>query len=101
MELPARSRFEGRPFSRILAAARGDCGCVVDGWFKSGDIAIRENNIYRILGRDSVDIIKTGGFKVSALEIEEELRTHDLIEECAVVKSKMRNGASESPPLSR
>lgn len=57
----------------------------VDGWFRTGDVAIRENGIYRILGRNSVDIIKTGGFKVSALEIEEVLRTHDAIEECAVI----------------
>jgi len=57
----------------------------VDGWFKTGDVAICENNIYRILGRNSVDIIKTGGFKVSALEIEEVLRTHESIEQCAVV----------------
>lgn len=56
-----------------------------DGWFKSGDVAMRENNVYRILGRESVDIIKTGGFKVSALEIEDVLRTHDAIAECAVV----------------
>ncbi len=57
----------------------------VDGWFKTGDVAICENNVYRILGRNSVDIIKTGGFKVSALEIEEVLRTHESIEQCAVV----------------
>ena len=57
----------------------------VEGWFKTGDIAICENNVYRILGRNSVDIIKTGGFKVSALEIEEVLRTHEAIEQCAVV----------------
>jgi malonyl-CoA/methylmalonyl-CoA synthetase len=56
-----------------------------DGWFKTGDIAVRENNVYRILGRESVDIIKTGGFKVSALEIEEVLRTHEAINDCAVV----------------
>jgi malonyl-CoA/methylmalonyl-CoA synthetase len=57
-----------------------------DGWFRTGDVAIREKGgIYRILGRKSVDIIKTGGYKVSALEIEEILRTHPLIEECAVV----------------
>jgi len=48
-------------------------------------VAICENNVYRILGRNSVDIIKTGGFKVSALEIEEVLRTHESIEQCAVV----------------
>jgi len=40
---------------------------------------------YRILGRSSVDIIKTGGFKVSALEVEEVLRDHPSITECAVV----------------
>ncbi len=39
----------------------------------------------RILGRTSVDILKTGGFKVSALEVEETLRTHRLVGECAVV----------------
>jgi malonyl-CoA/methylmalonyl-CoA synthetase len=57
----------------------------IDGWFKTGDVAICENNVYRILGRNSVDIIKTGGFKVSALEIEEVLRSHESIEQCAVV----------------
>ncbi|MBD2447787.1 AMP-binding protein [Nostoc sp. FACHB-152] len=56
-----------------------------DGWFCTGDFAIVENGNYRILGRMSVDIIKTGGYKVSALEIEEVLRTHPDIQECAVV----------------
>jgi len=56
-----------------------------DGWFCTGDTAIVENDNYRILGRMSVDIIKTGGYKVSALEIEEVLRTHPDIQECAVV----------------
>jgi malonyl-CoA/methylmalonyl-CoA synthetase len=56
-----------------------------EGWFRTGDFAIVENDNYRILGRLSVDIIKTGGYKVSALEIEEVLRTHPDIQECAVV----------------
>jgi len=56
-----------------------------DGWFCTGDFAVVENNNYRILGRMSVDIIKTGGYKVSALEIEEVLRSHPEIQECAVV----------------
>lgn len=56
-----------------------------DGWFLTGDIAVEEHGSYRILGRNSVDIIKTGGYKVSALEIEEILRTHPDIKECAVV----------------
>lgn len=54
-------------------------------WFRTGDVAVVEDGYYRILGRRSVDIIKTGGFKVSALEIEEVLRTHPAIAECAVV----------------
>lgn len=56
-----------------------------DGWFKTGDIAIVENGYYRIMGRNSVDIIKSGGYKISALEIEEVLREHDLVVDCAVV----------------
>ena len=56
-----------------------------DGWFKTGDIAIVEDGYYRILGRDSIDIIKSGGYKISALEIEEVLRTHPAIADCGVV----------------
>jgi len=56
-----------------------------DGWFRTGDIAVEESGTYRILGRQSVDIIKTGGYKVSALEVEEGLREHPRIAECAVV----------------
>jgi malonyl-CoA/methylmalonyl-CoA synthetase len=56
-----------------------------DGWFKTGDVAVVENGYYRILGRDSVDIIKSGGYKISALEIEEVLRKHPQLNDCAVV----------------
>jgi malonyl-CoA/methylmalonyl-CoA synthetase len=56
-----------------------------DAWFRTGDVAVLEHGSYRLLGRTSVDIIKTGGFKVSALEIEEVLRLHPAIAECAVV----------------
>jgi malonyl-CoA/methylmalonyl-CoA synthetase len=56
-----------------------------DGWFCTGDTAIVENGIYRILGRTNIDILKTGGHKVSALEIEEALRGHPAVADCAVV----------------
>ena len=59
--------------------------CFCEGWFCTGDVAVIENGNFRILGRKSVDIIKTGGYKVSALEIEEVLRTHPCIKDCAVV----------------
>jgi malonyl-CoA/methylmalonyl-CoA synthetase len=56
-----------------------------DGWFRTGDVAVVEDGSYRILGRSSIDIIKTGGYKVSALEIEEVLLGHPHVAECAVV----------------
>ncbi|MEX2583097.1 MAG: acyl-CoA synthetase [Gemmatimonadota bacterium] len=56
-----------------------------EGWFRTGDVAELNDGYFRILGRSSVDILKTGGYKVSALEIEEVLRTHPAILECAVV----------------
>jgi malonyl-CoA/methylmalonyl-CoA synthetase len=56
-----------------------------EGWFRTGDTAVVENGRYRILGRTNVDILKTGGHKVSALEIEEALREHPAVAECAVV----------------
>lgn len=57
----------------------------VDSWFLTGDVAVHEPDGYRLLGRASVDIIKTGGEKVSALEVEEVFRTHPDIEDLAVV----------------
>ena len=56
-----------------------------DAWFRTGDTALIEDGVYRILGRTSIDVLKTGGHKVSALEIEEVLRQHPAIAECAVV----------------
>jgi malonyl-CoA/methylmalonyl-CoA synthetase len=57
-----------------------------DGWFLTGDVGRRDaEGRFRLLGRSSVDILKTGGEKVSALEIEEVLREHDAIAEVAVV----------------
>lgn len=56
-----------------------------DGWFRTGDIAVLEDGYYRIMGRQSVDIIKSGGYKLSALEIEAAVLDHPAIAECAVV----------------
>lgn len=56
-----------------------------DGWFCTGDIAVIEDGYYRIMGRSSVDIIKSGGYKLSALEIEGTLLTHDDVLEVAVI----------------
>jgi len=56
-----------------------------EGWFLTGDIAVNEEGYLRILGRDSIDIIKSGGYKISALEIEEVLRTYPGIKDSGVV----------------
>jgi len=58
------------------------------GWFRTGDLAVMESGYYRIMGRLSVDIIKSGGYKLSALEIEAALLEHPSIRECAVVGIK-------------
>jgi malonyl-CoA/methylmalonyl-CoA synthetase len=55
------------------------------GWFRTGDTAVIDAGRYRILGRTSVDILKTGGERVSALEIEELLLSHEAVSEVAVV----------------
>jgi malonyl-CoA/methylmalonyl-CoA synthetase len=54
-------------------------------WFRTGDMAVLERGYFRILGRLSVDIIKSGGYKLSALEIEAALLEHPDIVECAVL----------------
>lgn len=56
-----------------------------DGWFLTGDTAVVDDGRYRILGRSSVDILKSGGEKISALEIEDVLLRHETVSEAAVV----------------
>ena len=57
-----------------------------DGWFRTGDAAtVDEVGRYRIVGRTSVDLIKTGGFRVGAGEVEDALLTHPGVKEAAVV----------------
>jgi acyl-CoA synthetase (AMP-forming)/AMP-acid ligase II len=57
-----------------------------DGWFLTGDVARRDAGGYvTILGRKSVDVIKSGGYKISAREIEDVLRRHPRVKDAAVV----------------
>lgn len=58
-----------------------------DGWFITGDTVCYDPtvNSFKIMGRNSVDIIKTRGYKVSALEIETKLLENQTIEDCAVL----------------
>ena len=56
-----------------------------DGWFRTGDVAAREPDGYiRLIGRQSTDLIKSGGFKIGAGEIETALLEHPGVAEVAV-----------------
>ncbi|WP_405161066.1 acyl-CoA synthetase [Nocardia sp. NBC_01499] len=57
-----------------------------DGWFKTGDVAaIDEDGFHRIVGRESVDLIKSGGYRIGAGEVETALLGHPAVAEAAVV----------------
>ncbi|MEU6216489.1 acyl-CoA synthetase [Streptomyces sp. NPDC047022] len=56
-----------------------------DGWFRTGDMAVRESDGYvRIVGRKATDLIKSGGYKIGAGEIENALLEHPGVREAAV-----------------
>ena len=56
-----------------------------DGWFRTGDMATRDPDGYlRIVGRRATDLIKSGGFKIGAGEIENALLEHPAVAEAAV-----------------
>jgi len=57
-----------------------------EGWFHTGDVAeVAPDGHHRLLGRTSVDILKSGGEKISALHVEEALRAHPAVSDVAVV----------------
>lgn len=57
-----------------------------DGWFKTGDIAVvDEQGFHRIVGRESIDMIKSGGYRIGAGEVEQALLNHPGVKEAAVV----------------
>ncbi|WP_432588012.1 acyl-CoA synthetase [Streptomyces sp. HD1123-B1] len=57
-----------------------------DGWFRTGDIAtVEADGFHRIVGRASTDMIKSGGYRIGAGEIENVLLDHPAVQEAAVV----------------
>jgi fatty acid CoA ligase FadD36 len=57
-----------------------------DGWYRTGDAAVIDGDgMHRIVGRESVDLIKSGGYRVGAGEIETALLGHPEVTEAAVV----------------
>ena len=58
---------------------------VHDGWFRTGDMAVRDPDGYvRLVGRRATDLIKSGGYKIGAGEIENALLEHPGVAEAAV-----------------
>jgi fatty acid CoA ligase FadD36 len=59
---------------------------LVDGWYPTGDVAtIAPDGWHRIVGRASTDLIKTGGYRVGAGEVEDALLLHPAVREAAVI----------------
>jgi len=72
------SGYRGRPDEALAS--------FTDGWFHTGDVALRGAGGYvTLVGRKSLDVIKSGGFKISAREIEDVLRRHPGVRDVAVV----------------
>ena len=57
-----------------------------DGWFRTGDMAVIEpDGAHRIVGRASTDLIKSGGYRIGAGEVENALLAHPAVREAAVI----------------
>lgn len=57
-----------------------------DGWFRTGDVAtIDDQGLFRIVGRAATDLIKSGGYRVGAGEVEDALLAHPGVREAAVI----------------
>jgi len=85
-ELQVRGRQVFREYWRRSAEEmRKEFGSA--GWFKTGDVAVLDSaaGSYRIVGRASVDIIKSAAYKLSAVDIEREILGHPAVAEVAVV----------------
>jgi malonyl-CoA/methylmalonyl-CoA synthetase len=72
-------------FLGYLNRAEATAAAMRDGWFRTGDMATRTAEGYiRIVGRRATDLIKSGGYKIGAGEIEACLRDHPAVQEAAV-----------------
>ena len=100
---PRRAGWVGPPIRGVEARVDGEGGLQVrgatlfdgylgradtftaDGWFATGDTADWDDGGYRILGRTASDLIKSGGYRIGAGEIESTLLGHPSVEEAAVI----------------
>ena len=82
----ARSRCAARTCSPSTSTGPdATAEAFADGWFRTGDVGTRDpDGYYRIVGRKATDIIKSGGYKIGAGEIENALLEHPAVAEVAV-----------------
>ena len=73
-------------FSSYLGQPEVTAASFDDGWFVTGDaVTIGPDGFHRIVGRKSIDIIKSGGYKIGAGEVEAALLAHPGVSEAAVI----------------
>ncbi|OBI15380.1 acyl-CoA synthetase [Mycobacterium sp. E2462] len=82
LEVRGPTMFDGYLNRPEATAAAFDA----DGWYRTGDVAVVDGGgMHRIVGRESVDLIKSGGYRVGAGEIETALLGHPGVAEAAVI----------------
>ncbi|WP_040789096.1 acyl-CoA synthetase [Nocardia paucivorans] len=82
LEVAGPTLFDGYLNDRAKTAAT----MTEDGWFMTGDIAVIDpEGFHRIVGRESVDMIKSGGYRIGAGEVEQALLAHPGVREAAVI----------------
>jgi fatty acid CoA ligase FadD36 len=73
-------------FSGYLNRPEATAEAFQEGWFRTGDIAVVDpDGWHRIVGRASTDLIKSGGYKIGAGEVENALLSHPAVREAAVI----------------
>ncbi|KAH8919623.1 acetyl-CoA synthetase-like protein [Atractiella rhizophila] len=84
-EIVMRGNLTMKEYYNDLAATQASCS---NGWFHTGDLAVRfADGRFAIMDR-AKDIIISGGENASSLMIEEQLSAHPDVQECAVVAKK-------------
>ena len=85
LQVAGASVFDGY-WRRPLADAEAFVEAGGVRWFRTGDTVRREaDGRFTVLGRSSVDILKSAGYKISALQVEEAIRLHPTVRDAAVV----------------
>ncbi|HUR75057.1 MAG TPA: acyl-CoA synthetase [Sporichthya sp.] len=82
LQVQAPTMFDG-----YLGRSEANAACwTPDGWFRTGDVAtIGQDGWHRIVGRASMDLIKSGGYRIGAGEVEAALLAHPAVREAAVI----------------